>query len=218
MSHNALTVLGSIVGQINCLKCLYAENPHNGIDGDSAAKRMLLSLVVNQSLGELSIARAKIGDALDMNSTLTRLRLRSNGISSTGAERIATTPKSNTTLQILDISGNKIGDKGAEALADMLKDNRHLTKLDVTNNAIHEVGILAICKVLPMNKALTELAFWGDYFVDHNVMDTWSQFAKEMRAAAVKLDFLTVYTDGIPSIARTAPVDSPIIWGRNVTS
>jgi Ran GTPase-activating protein (RanGAP) involved in mRNA processing and transport len=224
MSHNALTVLGSIVGQINRLKCLYVDNPHNGIDGDSAAKRLLLSLVVNQSLVELSIARAKIGDdsafligdALDMNSTLKRLRIRSNCISSVGAERIATALKSNTTLEILDISGNKIGDKGAEALAEMLKENRHLTKIDVTNNGIHGVGILALCKAFPLNEAITELALWGNYFVDHSVMDAWSQFAKEPRAATLKLDFLIAYTDGIPYVARTAPVDSPIIWGRNM--
>jgi hypothetical protein len=225
MSHNALTVLGSIVGQINRFKCLYVDNPHNRIDGDTAAKRLLVSLVVNQSLVEMSIARAKIGDdsafligeALYMNSTLRRLRIRSNGISSVGAEKLATALKSNTTLEILDISGNKIGDKGAEALVDMLKENGHLTKLDVTSNAIAGVGILAICRALPMNGAITELAIWGNYFVDHSVMDAWDQFAKEPRAATVKLDFLSAYTDGIPYVARTAPVDSPVIWGRNMT-
>ena len=32
MSHNALTVLGALVGQIDRLKCLHVDNPHNGID------------------------------------------------------------------------------------------------------------------------------------------------------------------------------------------
>jgi hypothetical protein len=225
MSHNALVVLGSIVGPINRLKCLCVDNPHNGIDGDSAAKRLLLSLVVNHSLVELSIARAKlgddsaflIGDALSRNSTLTRLRIRSNGISSVGAEELAKALKLNRTLTILDISGNKIGDKGTEAFAEMLKENGHLTKLDLTNNAIDGVGIRALCRALPMNEAVTELAIWGNHFVDHSVMDEWDQFAKSPRAATVKLDFLIAYTDGIPYVARTAPVDSPVIWGKNMT-
>jgi hypothetical protein len=220
MCHNALTVLGSLVGQINRLKCLHVDNPHNGIDGDSSAKRLFLSLAVNQSLVELSIARAKLGDdsafllaeALAVNTTLTKLRIRSNGISSVGAEYLATALKNNSTLEVLDISGNKVGDKGAEAIAVTLKENTHLSKLDLQNNAISGVGLLALCRALPENTGIVELALWGNRFVDPSVEDAWAQFAEGPRGSAVKIDFLVRYTDEHPYVARTAPVDSPVIW------
>jgi Ran GTPase-activating protein (RanGAP) involved in mRNA processing and transport len=229
MSHNALTVLGSLIGQIDRLKCLHVDNPHNGIDGDSASKRLFLSLCTNQSLVELSIARAKLGDdsafllaqALAVNTTLTRLRIRSNGISSIGAEFLAKALTSNSTLEVLDISGNKIGDKGAEAIAAMLKENAHLTKLDLQNNGIAGVGLLAICRALPANTAVVEVALWGNRFVDASVMDAWSQFAEGSRGSLVKVDFLIAYStnshndETFPYVARTAPVDSPVIWAES---
>jgi hypothetical protein len=233
MSHNALTVLGSLIGEMNCrLKCLYIDNPHNGIDADSAAKRLLLSLSANKSLVELSIARAKLGDdsafllgqALSKNTTLRRLRIRSNGISSVGAEHIAAALKKSD-LEVLDFSGNKIGDKGAEAIAAMLTENTHLTKLDLQNNAINGVGLLAVCNALPANTGIVELALWGNRFVDNSVKDQWALFLTEdPRGSTIKVDFLVAYTQpysdapdmaATPYVARTAPVDSPRVWEAN---
>jgi hypothetical protein len=132
---------------------------------------------------------------------------------------LATALKNNSTLEVLDISGNKVGDKGAEALADMLKQNTHLTKLDLQNNGISGVGLLAICRALPENTGIAELALWGNRFVDNSVKDAWAQFSEGPRGATVKIDFLVRYTadpdnpaDFVPYVARTAPVDSPVIW------
>jgi Ran GTPase-activating protein (RanGAP) involved in mRNA processing and transport len=228
MSHNALTVLGSLVGQINRLRSLRIDNPHSGIDADSAAKRLFLSLAVNQSLAELSIARARLGDdsafllaeALAANTTLARLRLRANAISSVGAEHIAAALRRNARLEVLDLSGNAVGDKGAQALAATLAENAHLARLDLQSNAIHGVGLLALCRALPANTALAELALWGNCFVDGSVMDQWALFAEGPRAATLKLDFVVAYTTShdvpprppAPYVARTAPVDSPRVW------
>jgi hypothetical protein len=220
MSHNALTVLGALIGQINRVKCLHVDNPHNGIDGDTAAKRLFISLRVNQSITELSIARAKIGDdsailigkALRRNTTLTNLRLRSNDISSVGARKLTKALLENNTIEVLDISGNKIGDKGAEEFAAMLKVNSKLTRLDLQNNGIQGVGLQALCDALPANSQLAELALWGNRFRDNSVMVAWGLLIDGPRGSTIKLDFLVTYTGETPYIARTAPVDSPQIW------
>ena len=220
MSHNALTVIGSLIGQINRLTCLHVDNPHNGIDGDSAAKRLILSLESNESLTELSIARAKLGDdsafllsqGLCVNSVLTNLRLRANGITSVGAEHLAKALKENHSLQVLDISGNKISDKGAEAFADMFKVNQSLQKIDLTSNGIHGVGLLAICKALPENNSITDLCLWGNRFVDNSVMDEWSKLIKGPKGQSLMIDFEVHFTDGLPYLARTPVDSSPKVW------
>jgi Ran GTPase-activating protein (RanGAP) involved in mRNA processing and transport len=220
MSHNALTVLGALIGQIHHVTCLYVDNPHNGIDGDTAAKRLFLSLCDNRSVSELSIARAKLGDdsafligeALYVNITLKALRLRANDISSIGAEKLCKALAENTTLEVLDISGNKIGDKGAEAFAAMLKKNSKLAKLDLQSNGIHGVGLLALCNALPQNAKLAELTLWGNHFVDDSVKVAWGNMIAGPRGNSIKLDFLVTYTESTPYIARKACVDSPQIW------
>lgn len=220
MSHNALTVIGSIIGQINRLKCLHVDNPHNGIDGDSAAKRLFISLESNESLSELSIARAKLGDdsafllagALSVNSVLTNLRLRANGISSVGAEHLAKALKENNSLQVLDISGNNLSDKGAQSFADMFTVNKTLQKIDLSSNGIHGVGLLAICKSLPNNSSITDLCLWGNKFIDNSVMASWSELMKGPRGQSLMIDFEVHFTDGLPYLARTPTDSSPTVW------
>lgn len=220
MSHNALTVLGALIGDIKRLKCLHVDNPHNGIDPDSAAKRLFISLCSNDSLMELSIARAKLGDdsafqlsqALCVNSHLTNLRLRSNGISSIGAMHLAKALKHNTQLEVLDISGNKIGDKGAEEFAEMLKENNKLSRIDLSSNGIHGVGLMAICEAFPANSVVTDMCLWGNHFTDHSVMFAYQSLMMGARGQSLTLDFEVHVTDDIPYLARTDVVDSPRVW------
>ncbi|OHS93099.1 hypothetical protein TRFO_40602 [Tritrichomonas foetus] len=220
MSHNALTVIGALIGQINRLKCLHVDNPHNGIDGDSAAKRLFISLSSNESLTELSIARAKLGDdsaflisnALSVNTVLTNLRLRANGISSVGGEYLAKALKDNHSLEVLDISGNKLSDKGAQAFAQMFTENKKLQKIDMSSNGISGVGLLSICKALPQNNTITDLCLWGNRFVDNSVMAAWAQLMKGPKGQSLMIDFEVHFTDDLPYLARTPVDSSPTVW------
>ena len=220
MSHNALTVLGAQLSEIERLKSLNVDNPHNLIDGDQAAKRLFLSLQKNRALSELSIARAKLGDdctvwlseVFFVNSVLQKLRLRSNGISSVGAERLATALRENSVLKVLDISGNKISDKGAQAFAEMLKVNTTIEKLDLQNNGIHGVGLLSLCRALPENTGVRQLALWGNAWVDNSVKHAWGELLEGPRASTLSVDFIVRYTDDLPYLARTPPDESPKIW------
>ena len=223
MSHSALTILGSIIGQINRLKVLHIDNPHPKISPDDAAKRFLLSMRINDSIQELSFARARIGDdsayhlsdALASNKTLTRLRIRGNAISCIGAERLAKALKGNKTLEVLDISGNRLGDKGAEAFAEMLIENTHLQRIDLSLNGIRGTGLLAICKALPANSAISDMNLWGNHFVDDSVMTEYSNLMESGRGQTLLLDFTVHFTNDDehkPYLARTAVEDSPKIW------
>ena len=223
MSHKALTILGSIIGQINRLKVLHIDNPHPKISPDDAAKRFLLSLRINDSIQELSFGRARIGDdsayhlsdALAANKTLTRLRIRGNCISCIGAEKLATALKGNKTLEVLDIAGNQLGDKGAAAFAEMLIENTHLQRIDLQMNGIHGAGLLALCKALPANSAISDMCLWGNHFIDNSVMEEYSKLMESPRGQTLLLDFKVYFTnddDHLPYLARTAVEDSPKIW------
>jgi len=223
MSQNSMTVLGAIIGQINRLKCLYVDNPHPSIDGDSSAKRLLLSLKNNQSLYELSMAHAKLGDdsafhianALKFNKVLTKIRLRGNHISSVGAQELAEALSTNTTLEVLDISGNSIGDIGAESFSRMLAENRKLQRLDLSYNGIKGVGLSALCRSFQANSTLCEIALWGNSIIDHSVMVEFSQLKESARGANVILDFDVHFSNDeepIPYTARTDEENSPHIW------
>lgn len=223
MTHNALTILGSIIGQINRLKVIHIDTPYPKISPDVAARRFLLSLRINDSIQELSLSGARIGDdsavhladALAQNKTLTKLRIRSNNISCVGAEKIAKALKENKTLEVLDISGNRLGDKGAEAFAEMLVKNSHLQRLDLQLNGIHGVGLLALCTALPANTSISDLCLWGNHFIDRSVMEEYAKLLEGPRAQTLLLDFTVHFSNDEeknPYLARTAIEDSPIVW------
>ncbi|KAH0793442.1 Leucine-rich repeat-containing protein 34 [Histomonas meleagridis] len=220
ISQNSLTYLGALIGEIHRLKCIHVDNPHNRIDGDSAAKRLFLSLCTNDSLTELSIARAKLSDDsallisnfLQVNSILTNLRLRGNRISSVGAEQLANSLKFNNSLEVLDISNNKIGDKGAKAFAEMLKTNKTLRKIDVSSNGINGVGIIEFANNLPSNSSVTDLCLWGNKFVDQIVMKKWDELLKSPRGGTLCVDFEIHYTDDVAYVAKTPNDVSPKVW------
>lgn len=223
MSHNSLTILGSIIGQINRIKVLHIDNPHCGISPDDAAKRLFLSLKYNESISELSFARARIGDdsafllsdALSYNKTLVNLRLRANCISSIGAKYLSEALKSNKTLEVLDISGNSLKDKGAEAFAEMLHDNSYLQRIDLSSNSIQGVGLLAICKALPANQSVSDMCLWGNRFVDRSVLEEYARLMEGPRGQTLLLDFTVHFSNDDeknPYLARTPPDETPKIW------
>lgn len=220
MTHNALTVLGSILADNKRLLCVHVDNPHFRIDPDNGARRMLLSLKVSQTLTELSLSRAGLGDdsavvlseALADNHTLLRLRLMSNSFSSVGAEVICKGLLENDTLEVLDLSGNRIGDIGATGFGEAFPNLESLKKLDLSNNSIKGVGLQTLCVSLEENSSITDLCLWGNSFVDDEVLECWDNLIHSTRGESLSLDFEVHHTDGKPYLARTSPAESPHVW------
>lgn len=97
---------------------------------------------------------AALSKALQHNTHLTTLILKSNKIGHRGASAIADALKQNAHLKILKISDDMIGNRGASAIADALKHNNSLEKLDMTSNDIGAEGAISIAEMLKINKTL----------------------------------------------------------------
>ena len=103
-----------------------------------------------------------LAEALKVNSTLTELTLRANGIGDQGATRLAEALKENSTLTKLNLGGNDVGDQGATGLAEALKENSTLRELNLRDNCIGAQGATGLAEALEENSTLTELN------LDHN--------------------------------------------------
>jgi Ran GTPase-activating protein (RanGAP) involved in mRNA processing and transport len=100
--------------------------------------------------------------ALEDNTTLTGLNVRSNNICDEGAKALADALKHNTTLASLNVEDNNIGAKGAAELADALRYNRALTYLNLEGNDIGDDGAAALADALKVNTTLAWLNVKGN--------------------------------------------------------
>ena len=91
------------------------------------------------------------------NTTLTKLDISNNIISTDDVESIGICLKHNTTLQELIMKYATITDSGALMIAEVLKVNATLLVLNISESIISDVGILAIMGSLKYNKKLREL-------------------------------------------------------------
>jgi Ran GTPase-activating protein (RanGAP) involved in mRNA processing and transport len=91
----------------------------------------------------VSGARA-IGEALRLNTSLTKVDLSYNNIEDDGCSFIAEGIKASGMLVELALSGNLIGDNGATSVAKLLLRNGTLTKLELARNSIGDKGAAAI--------------------------------------------------------------------------
>ena len=88
-----------------------------------------------------------LADALLSNCTLERLDLSTNEIACSGAEALANALQSNQTLSHLNLRANKIGDSGATELGETLNKNSTLTYVDLSSNPIGELGAQTLARV-----------------------------------------------------------------------
>ncbi|KAJ9518781.1 hypothetical protein QJQ45_026057 [Haematococcus lacustris] len=124
--------------------------------------------------------------ALELNTSLTALRLPHNNIPDEGLRSLASCLVSNHNITELDLSGNRIGVQGAKALAELLdsrscalrvlncshmhmsdrevvplaaalENNQSLATLDLSNNDLGEKAGLALGNMLGINITLNEL-------------------------------------------------------------
>ena len=88
-----------------------------------------------------------LAEALLSNCTLERLSLSTNKIACSGAEALAKALQSNGNLTHLDLRGNKIGDSGATEFAETLNKHYTLIYLDLSSNPISELGTQNLSRI-----------------------------------------------------------------------
>ena len=76
----------------------------------------------------------QLGKLLAVNTSLEKLILRRNNMSTKSALALLPGLKENSTLQVLDLHNNCLTDKVAPAVIDMLKSNSTLLELDLSGN------------------------------------------------------------------------------------
>ncbi|EQB77572.1 protein NLRC3 [Camelus ferus] len=112
---------------------------------------------------QASAAKA-LGQALQLNTSLTSLDLQENAIGDEGASAVASALKANTALTALYLQVASIGALGAQALGEALAVNRTLEILDLRGNAIGVAGAKALANALKVNSSLRRLKLQNHYY------------------------------------------------------
>ena len=99
-----------------------------------------------------------LAGALRINTTLTALTLRHNGLGVTGAEALAGVLRINTTLISLCIAEDQFGRDGAFHIASALSVNTTLEQLIICGNTLKNAGTRELAAALRLNTTLTHLA------------------------------------------------------------
>ena len=115
------------------------------------------------NIGNWSVSKfCKFCEALEKNTTLTKLTVKYERTEDDSIKAIALVLKRNTTLTkfslIHDFYGIVDGSGSARVLAEALKENTTLTKLELNSYYIDRDGAQAFAKTLKENVTLTELA------------------------------------------------------------
>lgn len=137
-------------------------------DDSSIGKAIATYIENNQNLKSLDLSgndfRANeacllsLRDALEHNSTLTKLNLSGSKIDDKGAKIIADILKSiDSTIAVLNLTSNSIGHDGILHLAESLEKNRRLTTLLLNDNPIPGTVVTSLGKFLVKNKILKNL-------------------------------------------------------------
>jgi len=91
--------------------------------------------------------------ALDINTTIKKLKVSGTSLGIEGAVAIASALTSNSSLEVLDLSRNQMGDLGASKIALALKSNKTLQQISLRQNLLSDVGALCVslCLYDPKN-------------------------------------------------------------------
>ena len=111
--------------------------------------------LVGEGLGDRG-ARA-VGESLE-NAGCFELNLCMNDIGDVGATALADALEDNTTLTKVDLSNNLIGPKGAESLAIALQENVALKVLILEQNELRTLGVICVAQMLSRNSFIEELS------------------------------------------------------------
>lgn len=135
------------------------------IGGKEGVKTLATALETNTSLTKLDLRSTKVessgaqalAKALRVNQTLRSLRLEASDIDSVGAIALANSLKINQTLNSLNLERNNIGSNAANAFADTLTINQTLTDLNLDSTSIGLNGVLKLAESLKKNHTLRRL-------------------------------------------------------------
>ena len=116
----------------------------------------------------LSIFNNRVTDGLDLlkNSTLEKLALSNNKLSSSGANRLFSSlaRNKNVKLKVIWVDNNSIGDEAVSSIVELLVVNSVLEQLDISSNMFSEGAVLTIMQSLVENKTLKKLKIsLGDF-------------------------------------------------------
>ncbi|CAF2228112.1 unnamed protein product, partial [Rotaria magnacalcarata] len=118
---------------------------------DNEKLRQLITNTTDKSTLNLSSSKLTdrdmeiVAKELEINRSLTKLRLFTNQISDIGAQHLADALRTNTTLTDLELYDNQIGTDGLEHFADALRTNKTLNILTMHGNKVkdQEAGFIA---------------------------------------------------------------------------
>ena len=152
------------------------------------------ALAVNTTLTKLNLGGNSLGkeggramgEALAVNTTLAKLDLGYNAFGKEGGRAMGEALAVNTTLTQLHLGGNKIGTKGASAIAQALEVNKALTNLDLSSNRIRGKGARKIAQALQVNHVITML-YLDDEGLDEGLLDEVDRFVAVNEALDSKL-------------------------------
>jgi len=120
-------------------------------------KQSTLLRMLDLRWANLTLSDRKLTNAIAKNTTIKRLWLQYNNISSKGAKYLANALKENNTLQSLYLSGNNIGDEGSKYIANMLPVNKTLQRITLDTNNIGDQGAQSIATSLVSNMGIREI-------------------------------------------------------------
>lgn len=171
--HEALTALNNgvveldinMTGEGKTDAALGAKSDYPQL-GNRGCKHIAAALQSNTTCKVLDLRGNRIGGGsavcklarvLAADTTLERLDLSCNSITSTDLRYLGRALKRNNSLTKLALNSNKIKDAGVVFLAECLKTNRSLTALHLCHNCIRDDGAEALARLLSKNSQLGTL-------------------------------------------------------------
>ncbi|KAL0239497.1 hypothetical protein GEMRC1_009605 [Eukaryota sp. GEM-RC1] len=177
--------------QLKRLDLFVGQDSDFDTDSDHQIIVLSESLLFNTTITDINLSRNFIGpkgavalelagveaegaialaEALKVNCSITKIKLRSNSIGSKGGIAIANSLKMNSTVTEISLNHNSIDDVCMIALAEMLKVNSTLIEIDLRNNSIGNEGAIALAHGLKLNSTLTKVNLWGNSIVTEGAM------------------------------------------------
>ncbi|CAF4031108.1 unnamed protein product, partial [Rotaria magnacalcarata] len=193
---------------------------------DNEKLRQLITNTTDKSTLNLSSSKLTdrdmeiVAKELEINRSLTKLRLFTNQISDIGAQHLADALRTNTTLNILTMHGNKVKDQEAGFIADKLKTNEKMepqirkineipytnpqltqlitnkinsTRIDFSSKNLNDQDMKIVAnELLQVNKVVTTFDLHAN-----QIGDVGAQFLADALKANTTLTRLDLYTNQI---------------------
>ena len=102
--------------------------------------------------------------SLKINSTITKLDLRDNGLGSRGAIYISHLIKENAYIDELNLGNNDIGTQGSKALCRVLCNNRSIRILNLDGNRFNDDCAPLFAEVFSQNEFITSINLNKNFF------------------------------------------------------